>query len=101
MSRHNLFFAPEQETGDFRTVLAQVQEYISAQHSGLLSDGNAAEAKEHIKRYVTKFVQDSRVAVKGMSQQQLVDLLYTEMVEYSFLTKYIFGEGIEEIDINS
>ena len=101
MSRHNLFFTPEQEAEDFHTVLTQVQEYISAQHSGLLSDGNAAEAKEHIKRYVTKFVQDSRVAVKGMTQQQLVDLLYTEMAEYSFLTKYIFGEGIEEIDINS
>jgi pilus assembly protein CpaF len=45
MSRHNLFFAPEQETGDFHSVLQQVQEYIAGQHSELLSDGNAAEAK--------------------------------------------------------
>ncbi len=101
MSRHNLFFAPDQETDDFRGVLQTVQEHIAEQHSGLLSDGNAAEAKEHIKRYIAKFVQDSRVAVRGMTQQQLVDALYTEMAEYSFLTKYIFGEGIEEIDINS
>ena len=27
MSRHYLFFAPEQETGDFHSVLQQVQEY--------------------------------------------------------------------------
>lgn len=101
MSRHNLFFTPQQETEDFRSVLAQVQEYVSAQHSGLLSDGNATEAKAHIKRHIAKFVQDSRVAVRGMSGPQLVDALYTEMAEYSFLTKYIFGEGIEEIDINS
>lgn len=101
MSRHNLFFAPEQETDDFRGILQSVQEHIAEQHSGLLSDGNAADAKEHIKRYIAKFVQDSRVAVRGMSQQQLVDALYTEMAEYSFLTKHIFGEGIEEIDINS
>ena len=101
MSRHNLFFAPEQETGDFHSVLQQVQEYIAGQHSELLSDGNAAEAKANIKRYIAKFVQDSRVAVKGMTQQQLVDALYTEMAEYSFLTKYIFADGIEEIDINS
>lgn len=82
-------------------MLQQVQEYIAGQHSELLSDGNAAEAKANIKRYIAKFVQDSRVAVKGMTQQQLVDALYTEMAEYSFLTKYIFTDGIEEIDINS
>ena len=36
-----------------------------------------------------------------MSQSELVDALYTEMAEYGFLTKYIFADGIEEIDINS
>ena len=101
MSRHNLFFAPEQEIDDFRGVLQQVQEHIAGQHSELLSDGNASEAKAHIKRYIAKFVQDSRVAVRGMTSQQLVDALFTEMAEYSFLTKYIFSEDIEEIDINS
>ena len=101
MSRHNLFFTPEQETGDFRSVLQKVQEHITGQHSELLSDGNAAEAKANIKRYIAKFVQDCRMAVKDMTQQQLVDALYTEMAEYSFLTKYIFADGIEEIDINS
>ena len=41
------------------------------------------------------------MAVDGMSQSELVDALYTEMAEYGFLTKYIFADGIEEIDINS
>ena len=36
----------------------------------------------------------------GMTASELVDL-YTEMAEYGFLTKYIFADGIEEIDINS
>ena len=34
-------------------------------------------------------------------RDRLIDDLYTEMAEFSFLTKYIFGTGIEEIDINS
>ena len=72
MSRHNLFFAPEQETDDFRGVLQRVQEHIAGQHSELLSDGNAAEAKAHIKRYIAKFVQDSRVAVRGMMPRNIV-----------------------------
>jgi pilus assembly protein CpaF len=36
-----------------------------------------------------------------MSGEKLADALYTEMAEFGFLTKYVFGEGIEEIDINS
>ena len=41
------------------------------------------------------------ITVKGKTQEQLIDDLYTEMAEFSFLTKYIFGTGIKEIDINS
>jgi len=96
----NLFFASEDET-EFAEILRDVQEHISGQYSNLLTDGNAGEVKEHIKRYITKYVQDSRAAVKGMTGVQLVDALYTEMAEYSFLTKYIFGTGVEEIDINA
>lgn len=97
---HDLFFSAEDDSKDFSAVLRDVQEHISGKYSTLLTSGNTEEVKEHIKRYITKYVQDSRVAVKGMTNQQLVDALYTEMAEFSFLTKYIFGKGIEEIDIN-
>ena len=40
-------------------------------------------------------------SVKGYSGDQLVDALYTEMAEFGLLTKYIFGTGIEEINVNS
>jgi len=97
---HNLFFSAEDDSKDFSGVLRDVQEHISGKYSTLLTSGNTEEVKEHIKRYITKYVQDSRVAVKGMTNQQLVNDLYTEMAEFSFLTKYIFGKGIEEIDVN-
>ena len=43
MSRHNLFFAPEQETGDFHSVLQQVQEYIAGQHSEQIGRASCRE----------------------------------------------------------
>jgi len=98
---HSLFFAPETGGKDFATVLENVQEYISRNYSILITDGSMEDSKEQMKRYILKYVQDSRVAVRGMSGQQLVDALYTEMAEFGFLTKYIFGSGIEEIDVNS
>jgi pilus assembly protein CpaF len=81
-------------------VLADVQAYISANYSTLIT-GNAEDARTQMKRYITKYIQDRRIAVNGMSGEMLVDALYTEMAEYGVLTKYIFGSGIEEIDVNS
>ncbi len=98
---HDLFFSPQDDTRDFSSVLQEVQEYISNQYSTLIMEEGGEDAREQIKRYITKYVQDHRIAVKGMSGQELVDTIYTEMAEFSFLTKYVFGSGIEEIDINS
>lgn len=96
------FFLPtESEKKDFQVVLKEVQEYISANYSELITNQELEDAKEQMKRYIRKYVMDEKIAVKGMEGQELIDVLYTEMAEYGFLTKYIFGKGIEEIDINS
>ena len=95
-----LFFTPESDGRDFSSVLADVQEYISSKYSTLITDGDG-DAKEQIKRYIIKYVQDHRIAVHGLSGEKLADALYAEMAEFGFLTKYIFGSGIEEININS
>ena len=96
----SLFFSSG-ATKEFGSVLHEVQEYISSKYATLITDGGTDEVKLQVKRYITKYVQDYRIAVAGMTQSQLVDALYTEMAEFSFLTKYIFGSGIEEIDINA
>ncbi|KJJ71749.1 hypothetical protein CLFS41_24110 [Clostridium sp. FS41] len=93
----SLFFSSS-NTREFAAVLREVQAHISSQYAGLITDGSNGERKEQIKRYIAKYLQDNRVAVAGMTENQLTDALYTEMAEFSFLTKYIFGEGIEEID---
>lgn len=98
---HDLFFTPQDDSRDFSSVLKEVQEYISSKYSTLIVEQGNEEVKEQIKRYITKYIQDYRIAVTGMSGQELVDAIYTEMAEFSFLTKYVFGTGIEEIDINS
>ena len=98
---HSIFFAPESEGKDFSSVLKEVQEYISENYAQLITDSSLEDAKEQMKRYISKFVMEKRMAVKGMTGNELIDALYTEMAEYGFLTQYIFGKNIEEIDINS
>lgn len=96
---HSLFFTPESGV-EFQSVLQEVQEYISGKYSTLITQGGE-DAKAQIKRYITKYIQDRRIAVEGYDAPGLVDALYTDMAEFGFLTKYIFGTGIEEININS
>lgn len=97
---HSIFFTPE-EKQDFQTVLKNVQEYISSKYSTLILDGNNDEVKQHVKRYIGKYIMDYRISVEGMDGSELIDAIYAEMAEFSFLTKYIFGSGVEEININS
>lgn len=96
----NLFFSSS-NTREFSLVLKEVQAHISSHYADLITDGDSIERKEQIKRYILKYLQDNRISVAGMTEQQLTDALYTEMAEFSFLTKYIFGQGIEEIDVNA
>ena len=97
---HSLFFTPQDDSRDFASVLQEVQGYIASNYAGLMTEAGP-DSREQIKRYTTKYLQDKRIAVKGMSPDELVDAIYAEMAEYGFLTKFIFGEGVEEIDINS
>lgn len=96
----SLFFTPDRGDQDFRSVLQEVQEYISKEYASLITDGGE-DSRQQIKRFITKYLLDRRIAVRDYPGQQLVDALYTEMAEFGFLTKYIFGSGIEEVNINS
>lgn len=59
---HNLFFSPQGEGREFTDVLKEVQEYISSKYSTLIIDQGSGDVKEQIKRYITKYVQDYRIA---------------------------------------
>ncbi len=96
---HGLFHT-QNENLEYNDVLKQVQEFMSENYSEIMA-GNIIDNKDHLKRYISKFIQDKKIAVLDMETAEIVDNIYHEMAEYGFLTKYIFGKNIEEIDINS
>lgn len=97
---HDLFFEPS-KVKEFSSVLSEVQEYISSKYASLLLDSQNNDVKQQIKFYIQKYLTDNRLSAEGMNDEELTDRLYVEMAEFSFLTKYVFGTGIEEIDINA
>ncbi|MCD8197516.1 MAG: CpaF/VirB11 family protein [Lachnospiraceae bacterium] len=98
---HGLFFGEETQTRDFSSALREVQAFLSKEYSSLVTAEGSEEVKSQIRRFAKKYIQDQRIAVEGMTEEELLDGIYSEMAEFGFLTRYIYGEGIEEIDINA
>lgn len=82
---------------DFVSLLHKSQEYISENYAAALSDRSKVV---QLRSYIEKYLHDSGFEVEGMSFRELSDKLYSEMAEYSVLTKYLGRDEIEEININ-
>ena len=97
---HDILYESPQNMREFSDVLHEVQEYISGKYAMLITDDGDRQ-KEQVMAYITKYLLDYSLTVEGLTHDQLVKELYAEMAEYSFLTKYLFRNDIEEININS
>ena len=94
----NNFF--KQVIREYNELVTEVQDYLSTHYaSSFESDG--AEQKEQIELYIQKYLYDNNYAVNGLEQKELIEKLYLEMKEASFLTKYLNSKDVEEININS
>lgn len=113
MSRNlGLFYNVAKNKKEFTEVLNEIQEYLSSKYATIIvnnpgstvsSKGNnqLGEQKQQITAYIAKYLADYSLSVDGMSADELIERLYTEMAEFSFLTQYLFVTNIEEININS
>ena len=86
---------------DFTEVLRRVQEHISKNYAILITDDGVAESKVKLKSYIKKYIEANQLKVDGYNSSSLIDRLYMEMAEFSFLTKYLERDDIEEINVNS
>ncbi len=82
---------------NFYTILATVQAHISKNYAQLL-DGNNSE---FLQSYVQQFLEQENLTLKGISHEELLEKILDEMMRYSFLTKYLAMENVEELNINS
>lgn len=57
--------------------------------------------KLQIINFMKKFIFDNNIQVKSLSEEELINEIYNDMLEYSFLTEYLQSNNVEEININS
>lgn len=96
----NILRDNSQNIRDFQEILQEVQAYMSGKYALLIGEDGERQ-KQQVKAYISKYLLDYALAAEDLSHEQLVDQLYSEMAEYSFLTQYLYRNDIEEININS
>lgn len=98
----NKNFFNTNEKCNFKDVLEEVQNFMANKYSSLLSDKQDTQDKSiQIKSYIKQFLISRKIEVDNLSQDELVNKLYRDMAEYSFLTDYLKRTDIEEININA
>lgn len=86
---------------EFEALLSDVQEYISKNCAGLLSDGTPdRDASELLRAYIDQYLRQHGADIPGVTREDLVGRIYGEMAGYGILTDYLASEDIEEININ-
>ena len=102
---HNLFFTPSAEGRDFNSVLQEVQAALKKMYPTAKdiawSQDDGYYCADFMMNGLEKNVWFNAQAQWAMTQTELVDAIYSEMAEFGFLTRYIYADGIEEININS
>ena len=83
---------------DLWKALEETQLYISKYYATALTD---EDKHDQLKAYIEKFVLDNGYLVDGFTDEELINRLYSEMVEYSILTPYLGAPDIDEINVNS
>lgn len=83
---------------EYTELLSRVQQFLTETHPDALKD---SEHYDQIKAYVRQFIHKNGLYVKDLETETVVDSLYSEMVEYSFLTPYMNREDVDEININA
>ena len=83
----------------FTEVLKEVQEYITKNYSSVLND-HPDKSRVLISSYIRKYLEEQKIGVTDLEQDELAELLYGEMTGFSFLSKYLYRDDIEEVNIN-
>jgi len=93
-------YLSRQKNMEFRELLEYVQEYLSENYKDLMVDGGAKNPGQ-TKSYIKQYLDSNHISVGGMAPDELVNRLYRETSEYSFLTPYLNFDikGVENIEI--
>lgn len=82
----------------YDVLLPEIQAYMSSQYASTVYDMDRAEM---FRNYIKQYLIDKNYYIEGKTLAQAVEMLYSDMAEFSVLTSYLKRTDIEEINVNS
>ena len=102
---NDIFFAPVANEGiTYEKILEDVQRYFSENHASTIAEageGDTVRATTVLKELMVQYLVKRKYAVDGLTTEELCAKLYEDMAGYSFLKKWIYRPGVEEVNINA
>lgn len=102
---NDIFFTPAASEGlTYEKVLEDVQRYFSENHASTIAEageGNTLRAAAVLKELMIQHLVKRKYAIDGFTTEELCARLYEDMAGYSFLKKWIYRPGVEEVNINA
>ena len=99
---NDIFFAPAANQDlTYDQVLEDVQRYFAENHASTIAEageGNAERATTLLKELMVQYIVKRKYAIEGLSFEELCEKLYEDMAGDSFLKKWIYRPGIEEVN---
>lgn len=102
---NDIFFtAAVNEELTYEQVLEEVQKYFAENYASTIAcagEGDTKKATELLKELMAQYCAKRKYAIAGITTEELCEKLYEDMAGYSFLRKWIYKPGVEEVNINA
>lgn len=67
----------------------------------LTTEGNRDEARKLLREFISQYIISRSYHIEGLTTEELCDTLYEDMAGISFLKKWIYMPGVEEVNVNA
>lgn len=102
---NDIFFAQITNEGlTYDQILEDVQRYFAEHHASTIAaagEANAERATAVLKELMVQYLVKRKYAIDGLNTEELCAKLYEDMAGFSFLKKWIYKPGVEEVNINA
>lgn len=99
---NDIFFTSAANEGmTYDQILEDVQRYFAENHASTIAEAgesNAERATAVLKELMVQYLVKRKYAVEGLTTTELCEKLYEDMAGYSFLKKWIYRPGVEEVN---
>lgn len=102
-SLNDMFFTSAgKETLTYDHILEDVQKYCTEKHADkLTTEGNRDEARKLLREFISQYIISRSYHIEGLTTEELCDTIYEDMAGISFLKKWIYMPGVEEVNVNA